>query len=62
MVDGSSRSKPPKTKASHNGARRKHKRPTLLGADAALRATIVRIGLTRAREILKDVEATFAGR
>jgi hypothetical protein len=49
-------------KASGNGSARKRKRTGAVErAEAVLRAAIAQIGLAKAREILEEVEQTFAG-
>lgn len=49
-------------KANGNGALRKRKTITKIeSAEQTLRAAIAQIGLAKAREILDEVEATFAG-
>jgi hypothetical protein len=45
-----------------NSAQRDLHRPRPAPAEAALREAIAQIGLARARQILDEVEATFAGR
>ena len=49
-------------KSNGNGVSRKPKAAAnAQGAEAVLRSAIAQIGLARAREILEEVEATFAG-
>jgi hypothetical protein len=49
-------------KANGSGALRKRRTATKLGsAEQTLRAAIAQVGLAKAREILDEVEATFAG-
>jgi hypothetical protein len=49
-------------KTNGNGAARKRKSAsTVERAEAVLRAAIAQIGLAKAREILEEVEQTFAG-
>jgi hypothetical protein len=49
-------------KSSGNGVARKRKRASTVDrAEAVLRAAIAQIGLAKAREILEEVEQTFAG-
>jgi hypothetical protein len=50
-------------KTNRNGSKHDRQRAaTAERAEALLRAAIAQIGLARAREILEDVEQTFAGR
>jgi hypothetical protein len=51
-----------KSNGNGNGAARKPKLAAgAQGAETVLRSAIAQIGLARAREILEEVEATFAG-
>jgi len=54
----------PQVRASVKGPRNKPLKAAPLGGspEAQLRAAIAQIGLVRARQILDEVEATFAGR
>ncbi len=54
----------PQVRGAAKSGRHKVVRPALPGGspEAQLRAAIAQIGLVRAREILDEVEATFAGR
>jgi hypothetical protein len=45
-----------------NSVQREQRRARPLPAEATLREAIAQIGLARARQILEEVEATFAGK